>query len=140
MKRRFLLMLACLPLISGPLCSQSQDIPATGKNLMVATTAFLATLDDEQSKQARMAYETKERLGWHFIPKETRKGLQYRDMSAKQKEAARQVFRIERPQDDEQRDVQGGRLVIRFVETFEHGQQRTGQTAGLRSCETERQR
>lgn len=56
-------------------------------------TAFLATLSDEQKAKVVMDFETPQRLDWHFIPKEARKGLQIKEMNEQQKKAARELLR-----------------------------------------------
>lgn len=58
-----------------------------------AAQAFLATLDEAQKAKAVVDYESDKRVGWHFIPMETRKGLPLMEMSAKQQKAAKAVFR-----------------------------------------------
>ena len=61
---------------------------ASGKAMTESATAFLATLTEEQKKKATLGYDDPARVDWHFIPKPTRKGLQIREMSAEQRQAA----------------------------------------------------
>ncbi len=69
----------------------------SGKNAYVpptdAANTFLATLDDAQKAKAIVDYNSEERVGWHFIPMDTRKGLPLMEMSAEQQKAARAAFR-----------------------------------------------
>ena len=51
-------------------------------------TGFLATLSAEQRAQTQLDYAAKERVQWHFIPMETRKGLPLREMTEAQRQAA----------------------------------------------------
>src|SRR5580704_14511422 len=50
-------------------------------------TRFLASLDADQRVKATFAFDTDERMNWHFIPKE-RKGLPVREMRPYQKHLA----------------------------------------------------
>jgi hypothetical protein len=53
-----------------------------------AAQAFLDTLDDAERAKALKDFADPSRSDWHFIPKETRKGLQLRDMNDEQRKAA----------------------------------------------------
>lgn len=55
--------------------------------------AFIATLDKDQQAVALMPYESEQRVDWHFIPKDTRKGLVMREMNAAQRTAALRLVR-----------------------------------------------
>ena len=50
-------------------------------------TRFLSALDPDQRGKATFAFDTDERMNWHFIPKE-RKGLPLREMTPYQKHLA----------------------------------------------------
>ena len=50
-------------------------------------TRFLSALDPDQRGKATFAFDTDERMNWHFIPKE-RKGLSLREMTPYQKHLA----------------------------------------------------
>lgn len=50
--------------------------------------AFIATLDEKQKTVAVLPYDTPKRVGWHFIPKKSRKGLVLREMNDSQRTAA----------------------------------------------------
>ena len=66
---------------------------ATGADMSDRAAAFLATLTEEQKKTAVMDYESPKRVGWHFIPKDFRKGLQIKHMNKAQKKAALALLR-----------------------------------------------
>lgn len=55
--------------------------------------SFLESLDEEKKDQATMPYGSNERVDWHFIPKQTRKGLVLSDMDAAQRTAALRLVR-----------------------------------------------
>jgi hypothetical protein len=52
---------------------------------------FLASLDDGQRKQVLIAFESDNRLDWHYIPR-SRSGLSLGEMKPGQAEAARSLF------------------------------------------------
>jgi hypothetical protein len=58
-----------------------------------AAASFLESLKPEQRAVAVLPVEARERVDWHFIPKDKRKGLQVREMSAEQRRAAKEVLR-----------------------------------------------
>src|SRR5437588_1123380 len=60
-----------------------------------AATAFLGALTPDQKQQATFAFDTEERLRWHFIPTEMypRKGLLIRDMTAPQRALAHDLMK-----------------------------------------------
>ena len=47
----------------------------------------------EQLERAVMDYEDAARVDWHFIPKDTRKGVRIKDMNAEQRRAAHRLLR-----------------------------------------------
>ncbi|MBT5019135.1 MAG: DUF3500 domain-containing protein [Planctomicrobium sp.] len=64
-----------------------------GENMTSAANAFVESLDADQKKTALLDYETPARLGWHFIPKDERKGLQIKFMNKAQQEKAHQLLK-----------------------------------------------
>jgi hypothetical protein len=60
-----------------------------------AATSFLNSLSPEQRQQAAFAFESDERLHWHFIPTEAfpRKGLTLKAMSEPQRERVRGLLK-----------------------------------------------
>ena len=67
-------------------------VGAVGADLTGKATAFVGTLTEEQKAIAVLAFEKPERLDWHFIPKEYRKGLQLKQMNEGQRKAARELL------------------------------------------------
>jgi hypothetical protein len=60
--------------------------------LAVATRDFLASLRPEQRQRAVFDFENRERVNWHFVPRQ-RRGLPLKDMSPEQQELARRILR-----------------------------------------------
>jgi hypothetical protein len=63
--------------------------------MSTAATAFLGALTPEQRQQAAFAFDTDERVHWHFIPTEMfpRKGLLIRDMTPAQRTLAHDLMK-----------------------------------------------
>ena len=66
---------------------------SAGTEMTRSAQLFLATLDDDEKVQTLLDYETPKRVGWHFIPKNDRKGLQIRDMNKAQREATHRLLK-----------------------------------------------
>ena len=66
---------------------------AAGTEMAVAAEKFLASLTPAQMAQVDLPFDGKERLDWHFIPKDTRKGLQIKEMNAEQRKLAHAVLK-----------------------------------------------
>lgn len=79
-------VLASIILSSIGLTYYAVATPGTG--MTNAAQTFIKSLDEEQLKVALMDYESQERLGWHFIPKDERKGLQIKFMNEEQRKSA----------------------------------------------------
>ncbi len=108
-----------LPLIALPVAAQAQEGPVAvavevqeveapasqqvdadskaakrkAMQIVRVTQAFLKTLSDEQKEKASLDFDSDQRVGWHFIPKDSRKGVPLKEMNAEQKEAAMLVLR-----------------------------------------------
>lgn len=67
-----------------------QDTPSADK-MAKAASAFLESLPAEQKQQATFGFDDKERLNWHFIPRE-RKGLPIRDLADADKQRAQALI------------------------------------------------
>lgn len=95
MKRRTCLVLGTLViLLAGSTISWSFFKPATpGISMTEAGKSYLASLGAEQREVSLMAYDTPQRVDWHFIPKDQRKGLQIKHMNPKQRKAAHALLR-----------------------------------------------
>ncbi len=59
-----------------------------GDETAKAAQTFLKQLSPEQLKISQLAYAAPERVDWHFIPKPARKGMQVKEMTPAQREAA----------------------------------------------------
>lgn len=64
-----------------------------GDAMAGAAKAYLSSLNAEQKAKAVMAYSDDRRVDWHFIPKESRKGLQIKEMTEAQQQAAHGLLR-----------------------------------------------
>lgn len=87
-----------LLLVAGAVAATAGTLTArlrTGAadTMATAAAAWLDTLDDEQRALATKGFGDESRVGWHFIPKNDRKGVQLRDMTDGQQEAARRLLR-----------------------------------------------
>jgi hypothetical protein len=77
----------------------AQETESSGPRMVSAAEKFLASLSEEQKAKAVFAFDSKERTNWFFIPlqdqqkKSTRKGLPLEEMTAQQREAAKQLIR-----------------------------------------------
>ena len=72
--------------------ADDRSTSSVGAGMTAAAQGFLASLDDEQSTKAVLAFDNPARQDWHNIPKDKRKGLQFRDMSPAQKENCRALL------------------------------------------------
>ena len=93
MNRHVRTTLILLLLLAGAAGATYLRLPETGTDMTAAAQAYLATLTSEQKSVSVMAYDTPQRVGWHFIPKAERKGLQIKDMNEAQREAAFALLR-----------------------------------------------
>jgi hypothetical protein len=80
------LALATLGVIGLALVA-SGFVDRSGNQMASAATRFLASLDDEAKSRAVFAFDSPERLNWHFIPR-PRKGLPLKDMNSAQRALA----------------------------------------------------
>jgi len=67
--------------------------PAAAESMSRTAIDWLATLDADARSRAMRPFADASRTGWHFIPKNDRKGVQLRDMTAAQEEAALALMR-----------------------------------------------
>ena len=80
---RVLTVLVCLAVSSTAAFYQAQTVP----DIVTAANAFLASLDGEQSSQARFAFNDEERMNWWFTPV-PRQGLTLGEMKPHQQQLA----------------------------------------------------
>lgn len=65
---------------------------AVGEAMSAAATAYLTGLDDAQRAKGVLPYADKQRVDWHFIPKDWRKGLQIKELTEAQRQAAHRLL------------------------------------------------
>lgn len=63
------------------------------EQMQTFATAYLQTLDDDQRETTLENFDSAERVGWHFIPKDKRKGLLLSEMNDAQRTAALRLLR-----------------------------------------------
>lgn len=66
---------------------------STAEAMQESAQAFVEILSDAEKETAVLEYATPQRVGWHFIPMKTRKGLALRDMNEAQRAAALRLLR-----------------------------------------------
>jgi hypothetical protein len=86
MRRLVLAAASFLPF--GGASAQTVD---AGQRIADAANRFLAGLDEAQRKQAMLAYDSSNRLDWHYIPR-SRQGLTLGEMKPAQRDAAHTLF------------------------------------------------
>jgi Protein of unknown function (DUF3500) len=62
-------------------------------SMTTAATSFLASLTPEQRQQATFAFDSAERLRWHFVPQFERNGLQIKAMTEPQRKLAHELLK-----------------------------------------------
>ncbi len=67
--------------------------PSDGVSLCRSAQGYLQSLSAEQRAKTQLPFDTPQRMGWHFIPKDERKGLQVKEMSPAQRDAAHQLLK-----------------------------------------------
>ena len=74
-----------------PFGSASAQTVDAAQRIADAANRFLLSLDDGQRRKAMIAFDSANRLDWHYIPR-SRSGLALGEMRADQAEAARALF------------------------------------------------
>ena len=87
-----LALAACVLAIALSPALSKVEQTSSGTVMTGAAQAYLATLSDEQKKIGLLEFDARERVGWHFIPLATRKGVRVRDMNDAQRKAAHQLL------------------------------------------------
>ena len=62
----------------------SAYVEQTGSRMAMAADRFLDSLSKEQKEKATYEFDSKERLNWHFIPRE-RNGLPIKELNSAQR-------------------------------------------------------
>ncbi|HEX9522705.1 MAG TPA: DUF3500 domain-containing protein, partial [Reyranella sp.] len=86
--RRRLILAAATLLPFGGASAQTVD---AAQRIADAANRFLGLLDDGERRKALIAFESDNRLDWHYIPR-SRSGLTLGEMTPVQAEAARALF------------------------------------------------
>ncbi|MEE2990386.1 MAG: DUF3500 domain-containing protein [Planctomycetota bacterium] len=68
-------------------------VTSSGRGMTASAQDFLASLNEQQRQTATMDYDDAARVDWHFIPKDTRKGVRIKDMNDAQRRKARKLLR-----------------------------------------------
>ncbi|MDQ3329045.1 MAG: DUF3500 domain-containing protein [Planctomycetota bacterium] len=63
-----------------------------GEKMSEAAGQLLGSLDDGQKAKIRVAYDAAERVNWHFVPLDARKGLPLKEMNEEQRKYARSLL------------------------------------------------
>jgi hypothetical protein len=86
---RFVLGIVLLAAFGGAVVAQQRSAPS----MATAATTFLASLTPEQRQQATFAFDSPERLRWHFVPQFERNGLQIKTMTEPQRKLAHELLK-----------------------------------------------
>lgn len=90
--RRFITGVVALSAMGAMLvANQTQEQPS-GLGMAKAAQGFLKQLNEAQRAKATFAYDDKERINWHFIPRE-RKGLPLKEIEGQALAAAKTLVR-----------------------------------------------
>jgi hypothetical protein len=93
MKSRILVLAILVLLVAGSSSWSFFKPSAAGVDMTTAAEQFVGSLDDKQKEVALLAYDTPDRVKWHFIPLATRKGLQVKEMTEEQKALAHKLLK-----------------------------------------------
>jgi uncharacterized protein DUF3500 len=92
------LIAVCLALTATAAWSYYK-LAGAGETMMEAANKYIATLTPDQRAKGVLAYDDKQRLEWHFIPKPDppgagfREGIKIRDMQPEQRQAAHAMLK-----------------------------------------------
>jgi hypothetical protein len=87
---RLILAVGLIAALSIAVVAQQRS---TATSMTTAATAFLASLTPEQRQQATFAFDSAERLRWHFVPQFERNGLQIKAMTEPQRKLAHELLK-----------------------------------------------
>ena len=87
---RLILAIGLVAVLSIAVVAQQRS---TATTMTTAATNFLASLSPEQRQQATFAFDSAERLRWHFVPQFERNGLQIKAMTEPQRKLAHELLR-----------------------------------------------
>jgi hypothetical protein len=86
---RIILVVAVLVAMGIAVAAQQRSTAS----MTTAATNFLASLTTEQRQQATFAFDSAERLRWHFVPQFERNGLQVKAMTEPQRKLAHELLK-----------------------------------------------
>ena len=81
--KRFLLVVSALGLLTA-----AYERTNTPRTMAEAAQAYLSSLSPEQRARTVIPFTSEERMNWHFIPLDNRKGVALREMTTAQKNLA----------------------------------------------------
>lgn len=87
-----LLLVAAACIYSSSLGIQPKP-ESPGESMTQAAQSFIKTLGEKEKSVALYKFDAQERTGWHFIPKDSRKGLQVKVMNKQQRAEATKLLR-----------------------------------------------
>jgi uncharacterized protein DUF3500 len=86
---RIILAVGLLVALCAAVVAQQRSAPS----MTTAATNFLASLTPEQRQRATFAFDSAERMRWHFVPQFERNGLQVREMTEPQRKLAHELLK-----------------------------------------------
>jgi len=86
---RIVLAVGLLVAFCAAVVAQQRSAPS----MTTAATNFLASLTPEQRQRATFAFDSAERMRWHFVPQFERNGLQVREMTEPQRKLAHELLK-----------------------------------------------
>lgn len=86
---RTLLIFGLLAALCGGVVAQQRSAPS----MATAATNFLGALTPEQRQRATFAFDSAERMRWHFVPQFERNGLQIKEMTEPQRKLAHELLK-----------------------------------------------
>lgn len=92
MKHRILVLLAVVFAFASAGFAYLQ-LASPGKSMTEAAQGYLQSLSADQRAKSQLPYDSDQRVGWHFIPKAERKGLQIREMNEEQRQKAHALLK-----------------------------------------------
>lgn len=84
--KHLLFSIACLTV--AVISCQSQKNKSASRNITETAKQFIQLLAAEQKEKMLIPFASEERLNWHFVPKNDRKGIALKELNDKQKQAA----------------------------------------------------
>jgi hypothetical protein len=86
---RIVLAVGLLVAFCAAVVAQQRSAPT----MATAATNFLGSLTPEQRQRATFAFDSAERMRWHFVPQFERNGLQVREMTEPQRKLAHELLK-----------------------------------------------